>query len=88
MNSLPKLAEALGVTVDELMQTKADGERTEKSGEVQKLMTLILTAVPLAMGVGTVVLSLLKEIDLYSGFFMLGIGMFCMALSQLQRNRE
>ena len=35
----------------------------------------------LAMGVAVAVLSVLKRIDLYSGFTMLGIGLACAGLS-------
>lgn len=35
----------------------------------------------LAMGVSTVVLSVLKQIDIYSGFTMAGIGLTCVAIS-------
>ena len=86
--SLPKLAETLGVSVDELMRTKTGGKRAERSEGDSKIVSLLLTAIPLAMGVSVAVLSVLKEIDLYSGFFMLGIGLFCGALSRLQRSRE
>ena len=65
VNSLPKLAEILGVSVDELMQTKI--KPAEEKREWSNIFDLILKAVPMAMGVVLVVLSVLKmELDVYS----------------------
>ena len=73
--TIPKLAEILGVSVEELMQGKVVPAPAGK--EVDRLINLILKAVPLAMGVAVVVTSALGELDLQSGFTMLGIGMAC-----------
>lgn len=73
--SLPKLAQILGVTVDELMQSPAPEKK-----EGNPLVPLIFRGVALAMGVAVVVLSVLKQIDVYSGFSMLGIGLVCLGM--------
>ncbi len=52
----------------------------------KELVKLILTGVSLAMGVAVVVLSILGELKSESGITMLGIGLFCLALSSLQKN--
>ena len=77
VNSLPKLAQILGVSVDELMHSK-----TVEKKEQNALVLLICRGVALAMGVATVVLSILKQIDVYSGFGMLGIGLASLSLMQ------
>ena len=83
INSLPKLAELFGVSVDQLMQirSKARGDGGDKG--VRGIVSLILKALALAMGIAVLVLSILKAIDLYSGFIMLGLGLTCAGLSLL-----
>ena len=81
INSLPNLAEILGVTVDELMQIKREAENPKQSPK--EIVQTVLKAVPLAMGVAVVVLSVLDELPIKSGFIMLGIGMFCAGMALL-----
>lgn len=88
INTFPKIAEIFGVSVDELMQIKSEGQSDEKETKVQDMINLICKAVACAMGVGVVVLSILKEIDMYSGFTMLGIGLVCVSLSLLQNQNK
>ncbi len=78
VNSLPKLAEIFGISVDELMQIKSKVHPDNKSSKIDAIIPLILKAVALAMGVAVLVLSILHEIDMYSGFGMLGIGLSCL----------
>ena len=81
INSLPNLAEILGVTVDELMQIKKEAENPSQS--VQDIIQLVFKVVPLAMGVAVVVLSVMGELEIQGGFTMLGIGLFCIGVSLL-----
>ena len=83
--TIPKLAEILGVSVEDLMQVKAVPAPAGK--EAGRLINLILKAVPLAMGVAVVVTSGLGELDLKSGFTMLGIGMACMGAYLLKEKK-
>ncbi|MPM15862.1 hypothetical protein SDC9_62236 [bioreactor metagenome] len=85
VNSLPKLAEIFGISVDELMQIKSAAQLDDNKKSISDVITLIFKAVSLAMGISVVVLSILKEIDLYSGFTMLGIGLTCAGISLLQK---
>ncbi len=78
INSLPNLAEILGVTVDELMQIKREAENPKQTPK--EIFQIIFKAVPLAMGVAVVVLSVMDELPVQSGFVMLGIGMFCVGI--------
>ena len=71
--TIPKLAEILGVSVEELMNAKS-APTTGHKGAVY-LIDIILKAIPIAMGVAVVVTSLSGELDMKSGFTMLGIGL-------------
>lgn len=82
INSIPRLAEVLNVSVEELMQSKR--EPAKSTDKTKTLVELILKAVALAMGVAAVVLSSLKAIDVYSGFAMLGIGLTALGLAGIK----
>lgn len=87
VNSLPKLAEVLGVTVDELMQTKI--KPVEEKREWSEILDLILKAVPLAMGVALIVTSILKkDLDTYTVAGFAGIGLFAISLYQLRKDKK
>ena len=73
--TIPKLAEILGVSVEELMQAKAVPVNGHKGAGY--LINITLKAVPLAMGVAVTVTSILGELDMKSGFTMLGVGLAC-----------
>ena len=82
IDSLPLLAEIFGISVDELIQVKQHGKE-EKPAE--KITDTILKVIPIAMGVAVTVLAVMKQLDVNSGFIMLGIGMACMAIRQLEK---
>lgn len=83
VTSLPKLAEELGTTVDELLEAKTatrdDGPREKATA----LMELTLKAVALAMGVGVVTISLMDKGEPRTLLCLLGIGLTCLALVQI-----
>ena len=80
--TIPKLAEILGISVEELMNAKSVPTTGHKGAGY--LLNIILKAVPLAMGVAVVVTSLLGELDMQSGFVMLGIGLVCVGIYLLK----
>lgn len=80
--TIPKLAEILGISVEELMNAKSVPTTGHKGAGY--LLNIILKAVPLAMGVAVVVTSLLGELDMQSGFVMLGIGFVCVGIYLLK----
>ncbi|MBQ8309942.1 MAG: helix-turn-helix transcriptional regulator [Clostridia bacterium] len=83
---LPRLAELFGISVDELMQSGENANETGKDvpkHSFQSLLLLMTTCIPLAMGVAVTVLSFLKQLSLYSGFGLLGIGLASVALHLL-----
>lgn len=87
VSTLPKLAEIFDVSVDELMQCKAESQN-EKEKDFTPMIHMIMKAVALAMGVGVVVLSILKELEVDSGMAMLGIGLACLAITSLAKKDE
>ena len=86
--SLPKLAETLGVSVDELMQGQTAVRETASLSEAAQLFPVILTGVALAMGVAVAVLTLLRKLDANSALGMLGLGLACLALRLLPQRDE
>lgn len=85
ISSLPKLAQELEVSVEELLQAKTtrqtDGPRLGK--KIEAVVALVLKAVALAMGAAVVVLSILKQADLNTLVLLLGIGLACVGVSLL-----
>ena len=71
--TIPRLAEVLGVSVEALLQAKA--AQVSAGGKADKILDLVLRAVPLAMGVAVVVTSVLGALDVKSGMTMLGVGL-------------
>ena len=88
VNTLPKLAELFGVTVDELLRAKAEGKGKKPVGRTAALVDLALKGVALAMGVAVAVLSVLREIETGPALSMLGIGLACLALAQLTKEEK
>lgn len=79
--TIPKLAEILEISVEELMNAKSHPASGHRGAEY--LIGLILKAVPLAMGVAVTVLAVLGELQLQSGFAMLGIGLAAVGIDRL-----
>ena len=85
VETLPKLAELFCVSVDELMQVQSQTPPEAGCTERGEITVLALRAVALAMGVAVAVLSMMKQLDLNSGFTMLGVGLACGMLSLFGR---
>ena len=79
IHSLPRLAQVLGVTVEELMAGE-EKQPEEKHPDHTGLKLLVFRAVALAMGVAVTVLSLLKQLDGNTGFGLMGVGLTALAL--------
>ena len=84
VNSIPKLAEILGVSVEELLnaQTKQDNSK------VEDIINIALIGVSLAMGICIVVTSVLKQIDVNNAIIMLGIGLSCLSIYLLKNKKD
>lgn len=79
---LSKLAAILDVSVEELLNAKAMPANGHK--EAGYLSEIILKTIPLAMGVAVTVTSILGELNMQSGFAMLGIGLTCVGIRSLR----
>ena len=77
VSSIPKLAEIFGISVDELMQVKANAQHDDKINETAEI---IFKGVALAMGVAVAVLSFMDQMDVKSAVGMLGVGLAYLAL--------
>ena len=80
VNSIPKLAEVLEITVEELLNAQTKQENNKVDG----IINITLIGVGLAMGICIVVTSILKQIDMNNAITMLGIGMSCLAIYLLK----
>lgn len=83
VNTLPKLAELFGISVDELMQVKS-GEKEPEKKNIRELVNTVLKAVALAAGIAVTVLSALGELESGTAFSLLGIGLACLAITQFE----
>ena len=77
VNSIPKLAEILGTTVEELLNAQAKREEKNKADEI---INLALIGIGLAMGICVIVTSILKQIDINNAIMLLGIGISSLAI--------
>ena len=83
IDSLPKLAEVLGVTVEELCSAPTK----KKQSRAEEMLGIALPGIGLAMGICVVVTAILGEANAAESAVLLGIGMSSLALSLLQ-NRQ
>lgn len=89
VSSIPTLAEILGVSVDELMLVKAGTKGNDSSGKkAAEIAQLALKGVALAMGIAVTALSLMNKIEADSAVKLLGIGLACLAVTQLSSKGE
>lgn len=86
--SLPKLAEELGCTVDELLEVKSAAQNNTSRSKAPALIELVLKAVALAMGVGVVTISLMDKGKPRTLLCLLGIGLACLALIQIAHTSD
>lgn len=86
INSIAKLAEIFNVSVDEFMQTKTDGNRNTVVNQIYAIANLAMKGVALAMGVAVVVLSTMNQLDTDAAIPMLGLGLACLAITQLEKS--
>ena len=86
--SLPKLAEELGCTVDELLEVKSAAQNNTSRSKAPALIELVLKAVALAMGVGVVTISLMDKGEPRTLLCLLGIGLACLALIQITHTND
>lgn len=81
INSIPKLAEILDVSVEELLNAKGKNNNTN----INNIIDLVLICVALAMGVCIIVTSILNSIEVKKAFILLGIAITAIALYLLRK---
>ena len=84
--SIPHLAEILGVTVDELLTVQNVKKENNKS--IDAIISLILRAIGVAMGIAVAVLSILGALDTRSAMVMLAIGLASLAINSLSNDEK
>lgn len=77
VNTISKLADVLGVSVEELLKAK---KKDYSNSKVKDFINLIFKAIALAMGIAVVVLNILDKIDMKSSIIMVGIGLACIGI--------
>lgn len=88
VSSFPKLAEIFDVSVDELMQVKTVAKENEENAGIAGIVQTALKGVALAMGVAVVVLSIMEQIETKAAIGMLGMGLACLAVTQLSKKEN
>ncbi|MDL2323851.1 helix-turn-helix domain-containing protein [Ruminococcaceae bacterium OttesenSCG-928-A16] len=91
ISTLPKLADILEISSEDLLrcQTQEVSSKPRNSSvgkKVNQMIGLILKAVALAMGVATLVLSIIGEIEPQSAITLLAIGITCLSFSQFHNS--
>ena len=81
VNSIPKLAEILGTTVEELLNAQSKKE----NNKINEIVNIVLIGIGLGMGICIIVTSILKQIDMNNAITMLGIGISCLAIYLLKK---
>lgn len=92
INSIPKLAEILEISVDDLMQGKTGTEGKDikekkkniSRNKVDEIIDTALKGIGIAMGIAVTVLSVLGELEINAAFTMLGIGLAGISISLLK----
>ena len=82
INTFPKLAEILGVSVDELLQANAsDAESEGKHFDYD----VVLRPIPLALSIAVIVLSAIEKIDPSDAVSLLGIAVLVLSAKFLRK---
>lgn len=84
VGSLSRLAEVLGVSLDELMRVEPKKKGTASAAG--DTILLVCKAVTLAMGVAVTVLSAMGNLDFGAAAGMLGIGLACVGVVLLKEH--
>lgn len=85
VNTIPKLAETFGVSVDELMQVNTEAGKPGQKKDYTPMVHTVLKSIALAMGIAVATLSFLNQIEVHSAMSMLGMGLACLAVTQFPK---
>jgi len=78
INTLPLLAEQLGVSVDTLLSSGTTDRAPAE--DIQKIAAVVLKAVAMGMGIAVTTLSALGKLQIQTGITMLGVGLASLGL--------
>ena len=84
VNTIPKLAETFGITVDELMQVKTETKENIGHNKIDEIIDTALKGIGVAMGVAVTVLAILDELPVNTALIFLGIGLTSISISMLK----
>ena len=92
IQSLPKLAEVLQVSAEELLQGEvlsaaAAGKSVSWLGKINSIVDVVLKAIVVAMGIALIVCSILKTLEPASGFQLTGLGLACAGILFLRQEK-
>lgn len=88
INSIPKLAETFEVSIDDLMQVKAESKENMSKNKADEIVDTVLKGIGIAMGIAVSVLAVLGELETNTAFIMLGIGLASVSISLLKDKQE
>ena len=77
INAFPKLAEILGVSVDELLQAN---NAVSDNKENKDIVDLVLKAVPLGLGIGVALLTTFDQLPLKDAISLLSIAVVALSI--------
>ena len=83
INSIPKLAEILGTSVEDLLNAQVK----KQTNKIDDIVNIALIGVGLAMGICIIVTSILNQMDTNNAVIMLEIGMSCLTI-YLLKNKD
>ena len=84
---MTRLAEVLGVSVEELLRVNNTAANEKPKKELSLMLAMPFKAIALAMGVAVAALSVLEKIDAKSAFIMLGIGLALLGITSLGEDK-
>ncbi len=85
INSIPKLAETFDVSIDDLMQVKAESKENMSPNKAAEIVDTVLKGIGIAMGIAVSVLAVLGELETNTAFIMLGIGLASVSIFKCKR---
>ena len=85
INSIPKLAETFDVSIDDLMQVKAESKENMSPNKAAEIVDAVLKGIGIAMGIAVSVLAVLGELETNTAFIMLGIGLASVSIFKCKR---
>lgn len=81
INTFPKLAEILGVSVDELLQASTAPKENSKEKDV---IDMVLKAIPLALSIAVIVLATIDQIYWENAVSLLGLAVLALAVKNFR----